>query len=361
MNKILSISKFLCYFMHFFKDGLLNLLTMRKNILFLILVFSGLGAVQAQQEAQFTNNMFNIMAVNPGYAGSHDAICATALFRQQWTGFTETVTTASGTSTNHVAPQTMLFSLHSNVNKIHGGLGLVVYKDKLGYEDNIGVKFGYAYRFAKWGGNIGVGVMAGFLNKKIDFTQFVAIDPNDPMINSAQTESDMVFDMSLGAYYNRPGVFYVGLSSNQLIQSESSFPTANIASPQLKRHYYLTGGYQYQLPNPQFELRPSIFIKSDFASTQWDFNALMYYNNMFWGGLSYRVVDAFAILLGAYPFANSPNEDVQDLSIGYSYDVTTSAMGGNGRSSGSHEVFINYCFKIVVPYYPNSYKTVRFL
>jgi len=357
---MLLISENLRYFMHFLKVRQPKLLIMRKNLLFLLLVFLASGAANAQQDAQFTQNMFNQMAINPGYAGSHDAICATALFRQQWMGFTETVNNVE----NNVAPQTMLFSLHSNVDPIHGGLGLVVYKDKLGYEDNIGVKFGYAYRMPLKGGTLGLGIMAGFLNKKIDFSQFVAVHDNDPLINSQAVESDMVFDLSFGAYYNKPGVFYAGLSSSQLMQSQTDLASAvtTLGSPQLKRHYYLTGGYQYQLPNnPQFELRPSVFIKSDLASTQFDINALMFYNSQFWGGLSYRTQDAVAILLGAQPFINSGNRSLETLGIGYSYDVTTSAMGGGGRSSGSHEIMLNYCFKIVITIPPDSYRNVRFL
>jgi type IX secretion system PorP/SprF family membrane protein len=360
INNLLVISENLCYFMHFFKEGQTKFIIMRKNLLFLFIVFLLSGVVNAQQDAQFTQNMFNQMAINPGYAGSHDAICATALFRQQWMGFTETV----NGNENKVAPQTMLFSLHSNVDAIRGGLGLVVYKDKLGYEDNIGVKFGYAYRMPLQGGTLGIGLMAGFLNKKIDFSQFNYVDAGDPLLSSQNVESDMVFDLAFGAYYNKPGVFYAGLSSNQLMQSQTDMvaQAANLGSPQLKRHYYLTGGYQYQLPNnPQFELRPSIFVKSDFASTQLDVNALMYYNNQFWGGLSYRMQDAIAILLGAQPFINSGNKSLETLGVGYSYDITTSAMGRSGRSSGSHEILLNYCFKIVIVIPPDSYRNVRFL
>ncbi len=342
--------------MHFFKRCTLNLLTMRKNILFLFLVFLGLGAANAQQDAQYTQYMFNQMAFNPGYIGSHDMICGNVLFRQQWLGFTETVNGQE----NNVAPQTMLFTLHSNVNPIHGGLGLVVYKDKLGYEDNIGVKFGYAYRRQIWGGYLGAGIMGGFLNKKIDFSQLNPIDAGDPLLQGAQ-ESDMVFDLSFGLYFNRPGEFSVGLASNQLMQSTSEMGVG-LGSPQLKRHYYLSGTYNYTLPNnPQFELRPSVLVKSDFASLQFDIDALMFYNSQFWGGLGYRMTDAVSILLGAYPFANSGNDDLETLGIGYSYDVTTSAMGRNGRSSGSHEVFISYCNKIVVIKEPSSYRNVRFL
>lgn len=330
---------------------------MRKVFLFLIVVFAGISSSYAQQEAQFTQNMFNKIGVNPGFAGINKAICATAIFRQQWMGFTETV----GDQENNVAPQTMLFSLHSNVDPIHGGLGLVIYKDKLGYEDNIGVKFGYSFIQPLNGGYLGLGIMAGFLNKKIDFSQFNPIDAGDPLLNGSATESDMVFDLSFGAYYEKPGQYYAGISSSQLMESASSYGV-DLASPQLKRHYYLMGGYQWQIPNnPELELRPNIFIKTDFASTQYDINALMYYRSQFWGGISYRPQDAVAVLIGAQPFLNSGNKSLEKLMIGYSYDVTTSAMGSNSRSSGSHEIMLHYCFNIVIPDIPSSYRNVRFL
>ncbi len=330
---------------------------MRKVFLFLLIVFAGITTTYGQQEPQFTQNMFNKLAVNPGFAGMNRAICANMFFRQQWMGFTETVNGQE----NDVSPQTMLFSLHSDVRALHGGLGLVVYKDKLGYEDNIGVKFGYSFHQPLQGGYLGLGIMGGFLNKKIDFSQFNPIDAGDPLLQGAGVESDMVFDLSFGAYYYKPGLFYAGLSSSQLMEAPSTIGV-DLASPQLKRHYYIMGGYQWPIPNnPDLELRPNLFVKTDFASWQYDINALMYYRTQFWGGLSYSPPDAVALLLGAQPFLNSGNKALESLKIGYSYDVTTSALGANGRSSGSHEVFLGYCFKIVIVEIPSSYRNVRFL
>lgn len=330
---------------------------MRKVFLFLIIVIAGITTTYGQQEPQFTQNMFNKLGVNPGFAGIKKAICADMIFRQQWMGFTETVNGHK----NDVAPQTMLFSLHSDLRAIHGGLGLVIYKDKLGYEDNIGVKFGYSFHQPIQGGYLGVGLMAGFLNKKIDFSHFNPIDDQDPFLQSVAVESDMIFDLSFGAYYYNPGLFYAGLSSSQLMESQSSIGV-DLASPQLKRHYYIMGGYQWNIPNnSDLELRPNLFIKTDFASWIYDINALMYYRSQFWGGLSYRLQDAVAILIGAQPFLNSGNKGLETLKIGYSYDITTSALGSNGKSSGSHEAFLGYCFKIVIPDIPSSYRNVRFL
>lgn len=312
--------------------------------------------LSAQQEAQFTHNMFNIMSFNPGYAGSNADICITSLFREQWVGFQET--NREGKS-YRVAPQTILFSIEGNVNPLRGGIGAIIYKDMLGQEDNISFKIGYAYRMA-WGpGHLGVGIQAGFLNKTIDFGRFFPIEEGDPLLQGGK-ESDMAFDIALGAYYKAPGQFYAGISSSQLIQSQTSFPK-DAGSPKLKRHYFLIGGYYYTLPNnPSIEIIPSLFIKSDFASTQFDVNVIGIYNAQFWGGLTYRPVDAISVLLGARPFANIPG-NFETLGIGYSYDITTSAMGAAGRSSGSHEIMLNYCFEIKIERQVSCYKNVRFL
>ena len=45
--------------------------------------------VFAQQDPQFTMNMFNRLYTNSGYAGSNNGICATAIHRQQWVGFSD--------------------------------------------------------------------------------------------------------------------------------------------------------------------------------------------------------------------------------------------------------------------------------
>ena len=108
-----------------------------------------------------------------------------------------------------------------------------------------------------------------------------------------------------------------------------------------------------------FEITPSTLIKTDGVSLQFDVNAMVdYLNNKFWAGLSYRKTDAVVIMLGLKPFGPGPYEN---LKIGYSYDITTSAMGGSGMSSGSHEIYVGYCFKIEMVKPVESYKNLRFL
>ncbi len=353
MNKNLLISKNLRYFMPDFRIKNITILSIMKKYLFFpvifVLITVSLPKAYGQQDVQLSHNMFNILFYNPAYLGDHGQICMTGLARQQWLGLTET---QSDGSTYNIAPQTFLYMIDANINAIRGGIGAVVYKDKLGFEDNIGLKFGYAYRRGMGPGQFSAGLMAGFLNKTIDFGGFVPVDEADPLLQGGM-ESDMVFDIAGGLFYKVPGQYYAGISSSQLIQSETSY-TSPLASPKLKRHYYLTGGYQYTLPNdPSFELLPSILIKTDFVSAQYDINCLVMWNQQFWGGLSYRVNDAFVILAGL--------NITDSFRFGMSYDATTSSMGSSGRSHGTVEAFLNYCFEIKYTPPVSSYKNVRFL
>lgn len=314
-----------------------------KGSLFLLFLFFFTSVAFSQQEAQFSHNMFNNMAINPGYAGSNDAICATMLARQQWVGFKD----AEG---NKVAPQTYLLSVDGAVNPIHGGLGMTIYQDQLGLEKNLGVKLAYAYRLTAGQGQLGIGAQVGFLNKSMDYTKFKPI-VQEPKLSGSQ-ESNMATDFAFGLFYKIENKLYAGISASQLSEAEVSYST-QLASHKLARHYYVSAGYYYPLPNnPSLEIDPSILIKTDFASTQFDINGLVKYNNQFWGGVSYRETDAIVILLGM---------NYKNFHFGYSYDVTTSAIGENGRSSGSHEIMVGYCFKIIKEFHPQSYKNPRFL
>ena len=55
-----------------------------NSICALILFLTVSGFVQ--QDAQYTQYMYNTMSVNPGYAGQRDVLSVTALYRSQWVG-----------------------------------------------------------------------------------------------------------------------------------------------------------------------------------------------------------------------------------------------------------------------------------
>jgi len=294
----------------------------------------------AQQEPQFSQNMYNILPVNPGYAGSSDAICATVLYRNQWVGFIG-------------APKTMLFTVEGPVKFLRGGLGLTVVSDKLGADKTTRVKLAYAYKIDIGPGQLGIGIQGGIINKTLDGSQFNSFIPKeqDNTIPN-NNESDMTTNFAFGLYYNTD-ILYVGISSSQLLEPEVSYPLGDIDNSavdiKLKRHYYLTAGYTIRL-TPSLELIPSVWLKSDGTTVQGDINAVAMYNNQFWGGITYRLQDAVVPLIG-FQWNN--------IKIGYSYDITTSDI--KGYSSGTHEIMLGYCFKMPENKSAQRYRNVRFL
>ncbi|MBM3436214.1 MAG: type IX secretion system membrane protein PorP/SprF [Bacteroidetes bacterium] len=321
----------------------MHTIQMKKYIraLFLASMILPIVKINAQQEPHFTHNMFNNIFYNPGFTGSVAGICATGLARQQWVGFED----ADG---NNVAPNTYTVSIHSPLDFLHGGIGLNVTSDKLGFQSEIMAKLMYAYRMDLGMGNLGIGIQLDFFNGTRDFAKLLdgAANKEDGLLQGGN-QSDMILDFGFGLQYHVPEKFYFGLSSNRILESES----VNLYY-KYKRHYFLTGGYEWQFPNnPSFILEPSLLVKSDAVKTDYDLAVLLKYNNKVWGGVSYSsfgVMDPIAVLLGL---------QIKDIRIGYAYTIPTSAIG----SGGSHEVMVGYCFKIDFEKGRRSYRNTRFL
>ncbi|MDP2422987.1 MAG: type IX secretion system membrane protein PorP/SprF [Bacteroidales bacterium] len=312
------------------------------DLIFFFLLL-GLGA-SAQQEPQFSQNMFNHMTVNPGYAGLSNAICATGLMRQQWIGFTD----AEG---NRISPETFLMSVDATIPVLRGGIGGTVMQDKIGFFTTNIVKLGYSYHKKFPEATLGIGLQVGFNNTILDANKFLPVDSSDPLLDRLKGSelNNMMLDMSLGLFYQVPGRYYAGLSSSRILQNSKEIGEGTGANINFRRHYYLSAGYHFPLSgNSNFEVIPSLFIKSDGSTFQYDLNSLVVVNQKYWGGMSFRLQDAIVLMFGL---------SFNELRVGYSYDIPVSAVG----ASGSHEIMINYCFKIEVEKIRKSYRNTRFL
>jgi len=315
-----------------------------SKITLLIAALPGAFMSQAQQLPQFTHNMFNHMGFNPGFAGLSNAICATGIARQQWVGFND----ADG---NRVSPETYLITVDATVPALRGGVGGSVTQDNIGFYTINDVLLGYSYHHMMGEGRLGIGLQVNFINTVLDAGNFLAVDETDPILNNigGGEASNMMIDMNFGLFYQVPGRYYLGISSARLLESSKAFNNVSGAYMNFRRHYFLTGGLTVPIGQGEdFELMPSAFIKSDGASVQYDFNALVMYNQRVWGGLTYRHQDAFALMVGV---------TMNELRIGYSYDVPVSAVG----AFGSHEIFINYCFRLELEPIRKSIRNTRHL
>ena len=331
---------------------------MKKGIFILFVIVFYVWRSEAQQDPQFTQYMYSDLLINPGVAGS-GGICATAFFRQQWAGFSDvTIDTVTGKEKKHKSsPQEILLTLHAPIKALHGGLGLTIYQDKYGYQNDIVAKLAYSFKFNISGGSIGIGIAGDFLSRTIG-EGYVHIDPDDPTIPKAGT-SDFYIDLSLGAYYLNPDKWYAGVCGTHLITGKGKNTNQST-----ERHLYFYGGYNFALPfNPNWTLKPSAMIKTDLTKAQYDLTVTAEWNKIVWGGLSWRIggLDAVALIVGAKPFVNSSSA-IRGLEIGVAYDISTSSLGySHKRSFGSPEVMIKYCFNIIPPTSSYGYKGTRLL
>ncbi len=314
---------------------------MKKIISFLYLIFIINLAAFGQADPLFTNNMFYKLGMNPAYAGADNAINGLILNRYQWAGW-------------EGAPETLVFSVDAATNLFgtSGGLGLNIISDQLGFFDNILINANYAYRTELSIGTLSLGMSAGFYNQSINpdwqipdgdyYTPF-GTDPSIPKGEASQ----LAFDAGAGIYLFSNN-YYLGLSATHLNEPEIEYDES--ARLYLPRHYYLMGGYNIRLADPLFELRPSFLFRSDIAIWQLDVNTNIVYNDKFWGGISYRVNDAVALLMGL--------ELTSGLKVGYSFDLVTSAI--RHYAFASHELFVSYSVTLERSR-SQKYKSIRYL
>ncbi|UTW64447.1 type IX secretion system membrane protein PorP/SprF [bacterium SCSIO 12741] len=326
---------------------------MMKRILFIFLIFSALG-VKAQQDPQFTQNFATQLYNNPAYAGMNQAICATGVFRQQWMGF-------------EGAPRDILFSVHSPIKIFKGipqlnpAVGFTFVNDVIGVQSLNGFKLSLANRFVLPNiGNLSFGIGLGAMGVSFDGSEFVTPDGNaangggtnstivDPNLNPNANSQQYGFDMDLGLYFkSEDKKIFGGVSLQHLNQSALEgevFNSGVVQSTkyQSQSHMYFIGGYNYEW-NADWTFTPTVFIKTEFRTMQFDLNVRALYKEMVWGGVSYRFQDAIAPMVGYQTSALGPGI----AKIGMSYDITTQKL--SNYSSGTFEVFVNYCFNISIP------------
>ena len=303
-----------------------------------------LSSAMAQSEGQYTHFMYNRLSYNPAYAGSTGNRQATILYRKQWLGLKLQAPTPSGEAGS--TPTNLLFSFDMPVSWLHGGIGVNFTSDKVGYHDNTQIGIDYAFRIFWGAGTLAAGLEADLQNYKFATSNLFGYDDmsGDPSVSASQTSdplvngsdvSDFLIDVSTGVYYQVPGVYYVGLSVKNLLGAKSD--QLNV---QNNRTLYLIGGYEYTFPyNPSLKLKPSALVKTaNFSVFQGEVACLVDYENIFWGGLGYRIGDAFTFLAGV--------NFLKVMQFGVAYDLTSSKIGfGNGRSVGSIEFYLNVAFQ----------------
>ncbi|MFO7978316.1 MAG: type IX secretion system membrane protein PorP/SprF [Bacteroidales bacterium] len=283
-----------------------------KKILISCLLFIGLfqGTV-AQNDASFTQYMFNESIFNPASISISNTLNASLVARQQWVGFDN-------------APASQMLNINTYLQQIFGGVGLNVIHDQLGYERFLTIRGHYAFPVQLTeAAHLTFGLGAGVMSRTLDGTGLTYEDMNDPNAYLG-SETFTRPDFNFGMEYVDSNLT-AGFAVNHLYRSSRN---AGIDYP--PRHYYFYAKYRIMEVAEDIDIEPYILLKSSWRSTQLDINVIGYYDNTVWAGFSYRTGDAVAAMLGYYI---SPG-----IRVGYSYDYS---VGVNRRySGGSHEIML---------------------
>lgn len=309
---------------------------MKTVITILTFMLLGASVSKAQQDAQYSQYIFNGIYINPAYAGYKEVLNLHSFYRTQWTGVVG-------------APKNFSFAADAIANNGNVGLAFQVSSDVLGAQKNLLAYASYAYRLklnAEGSSRLSFGLSAGVMQLGLDGA---ILDPNDSESRlPIGMQRALLPDARFGVFFANDR-YFAGISADNLISSAIDV-TRYAYVPQPVMHFYLTAGALVPL-SESLQLKPSFLIKDDKRGpTSLDLNAFMLFSDRLWLGASYRT----AIKL--YEKSNlqsnlSPRNSVvgaiqlfptSNLRIGYAYDFAIGPL--QGYDSGTHEISIGYAF-----------------
>lgn len=290
---------------------------MRTKFLFFALML--ISGVYAQQDAQFTQYMYNTININPAYAGSRGVMSVFALHRTQWVGLDG-------------APVTNTASIHTPIEGSKIGLGLSVINDRIGISDENDISADISYTIKtseQWKLSFGIKATANLLS--VDFSRLTLRNPGDYAI-SQQSNIDNRFTPNIGAgIYYRSDNTYFGLSIPHFLEtSHYEDNTSSVASE--KMHFFFIAGRVFDL-NENLKFKPALLTKMvKGAPLQVDISGNFLINDKLNLGVAYRWDAALSAMVGF--------QINESIFVGYGYDLETTKLAN--YNSGSHEVFLRY-------------------
>jgi type IX secretion system PorP/SprF family membrane protein len=282
----------------------------------------------AQQDAQYTQYMYNTISVNPAYAGSREVMSIMGLHRSQWVGLDG-------------APRTQTLTINTPIgSKDRIGLGLSIVNDEIGPTDETYFDIDFSYTIpTSEEGKLSFGVKAGGHLLNIDFQKLSRFNNNDGLF---ETNIDNKFspNVGVGLYYHT-NKFYLGLSAPNLLETDhfdesttSSSSTSVSFLAEERINYYLISGYVFDLSS-DVKFKPAVLGKLVFgAPLQVDISANFLLYDRLTLGAAYRWSAALSGMVG-FQISDA-------LMIGFAYDRETTELGQTQFNDGSYEVMLRF-------------------
>ncbi len=284
--------------------------------------------VKAQQNAQYSQYIFNGLYINPASAGAKEDFYVHSFYRSQWTGVTG-------------APQSFSVAADGTINDEKVGLGILLAKDKLGAQSTLAAYANYAYRLqlGVQGQHLSFGLGAGMVQSALDGSKLIGIQDGDNII-PVGTQSTILPDARAGVLYTSD-TFFAGFSADNLVAKYVN-RDKSLLVPIPQPHIYLTAGTLFSL-NDDTKIKPSFLLKNaSGTATTLDVNAFLILGDRTWIGGTYRSsLNIFSKNSTSSQGSNALVAQIEifatrKLRIGYAFDYSLTAF--SGFSNGSHEI-----------------------
>jgi type IX secretion system PorP/SprF family membrane protein len=293
------------------------------------------AAAFAQQDALFTQYMFNNIYMTPAFAGVDGVTRVSAIHRSQWLGYQSSFGDGG-------APTTQMVSFNTPIYKLRSGFGAYVLNDKLGPQNNLEAQAMYAYHLGIKETKLSFGIKVGLYSQTINGKYYRYIQKDDPLIEEGK-ESQVRPDLGAGIFY-RAEKYYAGVGFNHLLRSKFDFGQDS-ARGELANHINFTGGYFYEV-SFDLKLQFSAAVRTDLNKAQVDLAGIAHIKDTMYGGLAFRQSEAASLLLGYSLFKD------KSLKLGTAIDFIVKDR--SAKESFSLEFMLSY----ELPVNPGSGKKV---
>lgn len=288
---------------------------MRTRILIFALML--MSAVSySQQDAQYTQYMYNTINVNPAYAGSRGVMSIFGLYRTQWVGLDG-------------APVTSAFSVNSPIENTNLGVGLSFVNDRIGptVENTVSADVSYTIQTSEqYKLSFGIKGTANLFN--LDPTKLNPSNQGDPLLQNLNNN----FSPNVGAgVYFHSNKSYLGLSVPNFFETKR-YSDNDVAVFKERMNMYFIGGYVFEL-SPSLKFKPAFLTKMvQGAPLQLDVSGNFLINDKLMLGAAWRWSAAMSFMAGF--------QITDGLYAGYGYDLETTKLAN--YNSGSHEIFLRF-------------------
>lgn len=277
----------------------------------------------AQQAPLYNQYHVAPLLYNPSYTGFNNKVDITLIRNQKWGNYGE------GFNANSLSVGTIL-------KDEKNGIGINLYNDYVGITSKLTAHLLYSYKIQLAEDMfLRAGIAAGVVDNRIDFSNAIVTDLNDPLVVNATGDRKTMFDMNVGLNFNYKELRF-GVSVPQVLGSKLIYSEDNFAFYTLERQLIGNLGYSWYInKDAGIILNPEALVVYSFAGAPLHYSANLYFEmeKIGWIGVGYKSDYAVSFNLGL--------NVVKNLKLGLAYDfIINDVASYSARPNG--ELILKY-------------------